>query len=89
MSRKTTPTFDQSPMPNQTMKSGAKAVRGMPLSAMIIGSKMSASNRLRPKAYPRAMPAIAPDGKSDGDLVESHPGMLKQVAVAKTADQRE
>ena len=50
-------------MPSQTMNRGAKAVRGMPLRAMMIGSKISARSLLRPKAYPRAMPEIAPIGK--------------------------
>src|ERR1043165_4293597 len=43
VSRKTTPTLDQIPIPSHTINSGASAVRGMPLSAMMIGSKTSAS----------------------------------------------
>src|ERR1051326_8015409 len=63
VSRKTTPTLDQIPIPNHTINIGASAVRGMPLSAMMIGSKTSASRRLRPKAEAKPIPRITPAGK--------------------------
>ena len=62
VSKKTTPTFDQIPIPSQTIKRGARAVRGIPYRAIIIGSKISASVLFCPNRYPIAIPKIAPKG---------------------------
>ncbi len=56
-------TFDVSPMPNQRMKSGAKATRGRLLSAVTKGSSTRASSSNRARRKPATMPTAAPRTK--------------------------
>ena len=75
-------------MPSQTIKSGATAVRGMPLRAMMIGSKISASSLAAAKPVAERNSREGAERKSYSDLLKSNPGVLEQVAGVESTDHR-